>query len=244
MSTDQSDSFVNVSYEEFAKCQIPLYHGPIVSIRIGAETYNVSKTLLCHHSPYFGVMFEGQFKEAADQSAELAEVPGVVSNRSFELLLQWLYLGRFILADESPTDRITAMIELARLADMAEIHDANMDAQIARFIQSTVLDNPPKDNNWRRSPNTNIHHITTEHIAAASHLPKGHPVRLLFARASIDAYLHSEDFRFSNEFHDVPEFAGDLLHELRGALESFKYGRGNSRTYHDPFLGKELPFRE
>jgi hypothetical protein len=100
---------------------MPLYHGPIVRIRPGAETYNVSKTLLCHHSPYFRAMFEGQFKEAGEKSAKLEEVPGVVTNRSFELLLQWLYLGRFILGKESPRDRITAMIELARLADMTEI---------------------------------------------------------------------------------------------------------------------------
>lgn len=62
----------------------------IVITRIGDETYNVSKTLLSHHSPYFRAMFERQFKEAEEQAVELGEIPGVVSNRSFELLLQWL----------------------------------------------------------------------------------------------------------------------------------------------------------
>jgi hypothetical protein len=120
--------------------QLPLYHGPIVRIRIGGQTYNVSKRLLCYHSLYFRRMFEGKSEDANEQSTELKEVHGVVSNRSFELLLQWLYLGRLFLAHEaSSTDEITAMIELARLADMVEIKDTGMDAEIAKYTRETAL---------------------------------------------------------------------------------------------------------
>jgi hypothetical protein len=90
----------------------------------------------------------------------------------------------------------------------------------------------------------NIHHITPGHLHAASYLPKGHSIRLLLAKASIDAYLHSEDFKFSNKIHEVPEFAADLLQELREALKSMEVGRKRTRTYYDSFSKKELPFLE
>ncbi|KAL2845628.1 hypothetical protein BJX68DRAFT_277337 [Aspergillus pseudodeflectus] len=214
---------------------------PVVNIRIGAETYNGSKALLCKHSPYFRGMFEGQFREAEEESAELGDVPGVVSTRSFELLLQWLYLGRFVLVgDESPTDQITATIELARPADMVKISDTTMAQQIALCIRAAVLHNPPLDEILSRSPAADIHCITAEHIEAASRLPKGHLARLLLASASTDAYLNSEDFKFSHEFHDVPESAGDLLQELGGVIKSVGLGRGPWSTFHDPFSGEEL----
>jgi hypothetical protein len=76
----------------------------MVKIKIGPTTHNVSKPLLCSHSPYFAGMFNRKFKEGQEQSAVLEEIEGVVSNQSFRLFLQWLYLGRVILGKESPTD--------------------------------------------------------------------------------------------------------------------------------------------
>ncbi|KAL3475571.1 hypothetical protein BJX99DRAFT_157937 [Aspergillus californicus] len=208
-------------------------------------------------------MFEGNFKETEEQLAELEEIDGVVSNRIFSLLLQWLYLGRFKFAEESPSDRITAMIELARFADMLKIN--GMDPQIVECIRTTVLDNPHQHNNPRggsaRTPDTHIHHMTPEHIDAASRLPKGHLVRLLPAKAAVHAYLHSDNFKFSKETQDVPEFAADLLEVLNVALKSFKYNyttQGLKRrlgaagqqcdelkcTYKDPFTEERRPFRE
>jgi hypothetical protein len=174
----------------------------------------------------------------------MREIDGVVSSRSFQLLLQWLYLGRFNLGKEAPSDRITAMIELARLADMIEIKDVDMDLQIMEYIRATVLDNPPPDDKWSRSPDTNICHMTPDHVEAASHLPQGHLVRLLLAKASIDAYLHSENFRFSNEIQEVTEFAADLLQELRVALKSVELACFTKCTYNDAFSGKKLRFRQ
>jgi hypothetical protein len=49
------------------------------SIKIGPTAYDVSKTLLCSHSPYFAGMFNGKFKEGQEHSAVLEEIEGVVS---------------------------------------------------------------------------------------------------------------------------------------------------------------------
>ncbi|KAL2841265.1 hypothetical protein BJY01DRAFT_249615 [Aspergillus pseudoustus] len=224
LSTGQSESLLSMSYEDFVKFQLPLYHGPIVSIKMELRP----TTLPRHFS-------------ASIRRPELEKLDGVLSTQSFQLLLQWLYLGRFNLGKESPSDRITTMIELARLADMMEIKD--IDAQIAEYIRTTVLDNPsPTGNYWCRSPDDNIYHITPEHVVAASHLPKGHSIRLLLARAAINAYLNSDDFRFSRETQDVPEFAADLLQELRVALKSIECDDNSGRTYHDPFTETKLQF--
>ncbi|KAE8397155.1 hypothetical protein BDV37DRAFT_266429 [Aspergillus pseudonomiae] len=244
MSTGEfAGGLLDLSYEDFTKIQMPLYHGPTVKIKIGAATYDVSKSLICRHSPYFAAMFKGNFKEGEDQSAVLEEVEGVVSNRSFQLLLQWLYLGRVILGKESPAEWISAMIELARLADMLSID--NMESPITEYIQSTILANPPPNNNiCFRDPNTNVHHITPGNVDAASHLPKEHSVRMLLVKAAIDAYLHCDDFKFSEELRNVPDFAADILGELKIALQSVTLGKYTPCHFKDPLSGKELRFLE
>jgi hypothetical protein len=221
---------------------MPLYHGPTVSIKIGATTYNVSKTLLCKHSPYFANMFNGDFREGKEQLADLKEIDGVVSNRSFQLLLQWIYLGRFILDKESPADLISTMIESARLADMLRI--ANVETQIVEQIRATVLANPPPDNAWSRSAETNAHHITPVHVHEATRLPRGHSVRLLVAKAVIDPYLHSDEFKFSDEIRDVPGFAADVLDELKVSLKSVRLEQYTRCYFKDPFSGAEIRFRQ
>ncbi|EFW15376.1 hypothetical protein D8B26_008067 [Coccidioides posadasii str. Silveira] len=141
------------------------------AIKIGPTAYDVSKTLLCSRSPYFAGMFNGKFKEGQEQSAVLEEIEGVVSNRSFRLFLQWLYLGRVILGKESPTDWISVMIEFARLVDMLSIN--NVESQIIEHIRATILDNVPDIYSRDRL----VRHMTRENVYAATHLLKGHSVR-------------------------------------------------------------------
>ncbi|KAB8217300.1 hypothetical protein BDV33DRAFT_177475 [Aspergillus novoparasiticus] len=242
MSTGEcAGGLLDLSYEDFTRTQMPLYHGPTVRIEIGSTTYDVSKALICKHSPYFAAMFDGNFKEGEEQSAVLEEVEGVVSNRSFQLLLQWLYLGRVILGKESPAEWISAMIELARLADMLSID--NMESRITEYIRATILANPPPNNSeWFRNPDTNVQHITPGHVNAASHLPKEHSVRMLLVKAAIDAYLHCDDFKFSEEIRNVPDFAADVLEELKVALQSVRFESYATCYFMDPLSGKELRF--
>lgn len=51
----------------------------------------------------------------------LKEEEDIVSTRSFELLVQWLYVGRVIF-DELPLEEtVTTTIEFVRLADMCKV---------------------------------------------------------------------------------------------------------------------------
>ncbi|KAL4860661.1 hypothetical protein BDV12DRAFT_94060 [Aspergillus spectabilis] len=84
-------------------------------------------------------MFEGNFAEAK-QVATLEEVEGVVSVRSLEALIQWLYLRRIQFDCEGPEDQISATIELVRLADMCNI--TGMESQMAQYIKAILVANP------------------------------------------------------------------------------------------------------
>jgi hypothetical protein len=54
---------------------------------------------VCKQSSYFRATFAGEFQEGVEQSANLTEEDGVVLIRSFQLLVQWLYLGRVIFGE-------------------------------------------------------------------------------------------------------------------------------------------------
>jgi hypothetical protein len=71
---------------------------PQVTIRIGSANveYKLPKALLCKQSSYFAATFEGSFKEGEEQSTALEEDDGVVSTQSFQMLAQWVIIGRFV----------------------------------------------------------------------------------------------------------------------------------------------------
>lgn len=219
--------------------RMPLYHGPTVDIKIGSATYNVSNTILCAQSPYFAAMLSGNFKEAEDQSAELNEIAGVVSNRSFELVLQLLYIGQVNRGAESPPSWISSMIEFARLADMLGI--SNVGSCAANSIRKAISANPPKSS-FAKHYTKNIHLITSVHVEEANHLPQGHPVRKLLAQAVVDAFLSEDTFKFSHQLQTLPFFAADVINEVKAAISSSFIKNGRS-YYKDPFSGKELVLR-
>jgi hypothetical protein len=64
----------------------------------------------------------------------LAEIDGIVSPRSFEMLVQWLYLGRVLFSGAIPKEYITTTIELVRLADMCGV--TGMETQMAEYIKA------------------------------------------------------------------------------------------------------------
>ncbi|KAH6662122.1 hypothetical protein B0J14DRAFT_662947 [Halenospora varia] len=89
-NTNIVKSISDAPFQDFASSILPLYNGPHVSIRIGStspDEFKVPKALLCKQSPYFAATFEGDFKEARDHSTILEEVDGVVTTRSFQMLL-------------------------------------------------------------------------------------------------------------------------------------------------------------
>ncbi|KAJ5244309.1 hypothetical protein N7489_004405 [Penicillium chrysogenum] len=127
------------STEHFTTSTLPLFHGPLVKIRIEPSNreYTVSKTLLCNESPVFSAMFKGNFRESQEETATLQEMDGVVSIQSIEALLQWLYLRtiHFDIDNEFHERHIVAAVELARLAEMYGFTE--IESQITRYIKSS-----------------------------------------------------------------------------------------------------------
>ncbi|TVY22173.1 hypothetical protein LHYA1_G009208, partial [Lachnellula hyalina] len=128
---------------------LPLFSGPQVIIRIGEHgpAYQVSKDILCADSPYFSAMFAaGHFKEGAENAAVLEEIEGVVTPRSFQALVQWLYRGRVAFpASLLPMEEISEILELVRLADMTGVTGID-DAMSERLRLIFASSTPP----WRQ----------------------------------------------------------------------------------------------
>jgi len=119
-NTNAQDGLLDATFEDFATSPLPLYASPQVTIRIGSASheYKLLKALLCKQSPYFAAMFEGTFREGEEQSTTLEEMNGVVTPRSFQILVQWVCLSRVVFRKCAPDVSITTAIEFARLADM------------------------------------------------------------------------------------------------------------------------------
>jgi hypothetical protein len=182
-------------------------------------------------------MFEGSFEEGENQSATMEEIDGVVMPRSFQMLVQWVCLGRVIFGECAPDVSITMAIEFARLADMCRV--TGMESLMAEHIKATILANPaPADNKWSegRPPDTNTHWLTSNHITSGIALPEGHPVRIILVAATVEEYLRRHSYKFEEETSSVPEFSADLHKAVRATLESV------SVSYHriafaDPISG-------
>ncbi|KAJ6126275.1 hypothetical protein N7471_010768 [Penicillium samsonianum] len=227
--------------EEFARSFLPDYHGPCVRIVINSSDreYTVSKTLLCKESAYFAAMFESGFSEGETQSAILEAVDGVVSVQSFEGLLQWLYLGRVTFDSLNPEDRVSAIIEFTRLADMCSI--TGMESQMAQNLKDIFVANPPPDFliALNTCVNTNTRDITSQHIASAANLPAEHPVRCMLATASVEGFLRNENYKFAEETQNYPTFGADLLREVRVVLRGLKIAHHHV-TVEDPISGRDI----
>jgi hypothetical protein len=63
-------------------------------------------------------MFNGDFKEGLEQAVDITEKEVEVSVASFEILLQWLHLGRINVPKLSYEETVTYILEFARTADI------------------------------------------------------------------------------------------------------------------------------
>ncbi|TVY26289.1 hypothetical protein LHYA1_G005796 [Lachnellula hyalina] len=217
-SVKSEERLLDATFNDFATLLLSLYSGPQVTIRIGSESheYKLPKALLCKQSSYFEAMFEGPFKEGKD----------------FEVLVQWICLGRVVFRECAPDIDITTAIEFARLADMCCI--TGIESMMAEHIKAVILTNPaPEDRQYEgwRAPDTHAHCLTSEHIISAVALPEGHPVRAILAAATVEGYLGQRMYKFEKEASSVPEFAFDLLKALRTTTETI---RGKPTTFEDP----------
>jgi hypothetical protein len=215
---------------------LSLYSGPLVTIRIGpsGREYKLSKALLCEQSPYFKATFEGEFQEGHDQATTLEEVDGVVSIRSFELLVQWLYIGQLRFGKLTPSDSITAAIEFVRIADMCGV--TGMEISMAKHIKAVILANL---GSYLIKPYSNTYCMNSDHVVSAACLPDGHPVRKILAAAAVREYLKKDDHMFSKEAREVLNFASDLLEAVKFAIKTSMV-QSNSVLVKDPLRGDQM----
>lgn len=94
--------------------------------------------------------------EGEEQSTTVEEIDDVVSTQSFQMLVQWVCLGRVVFGGSAPEEAITTAIEFTRLADMCGV--TGMESLIAEHIKAIIPANPAPENDmfekWR-TPDTN-----------------------------------------------------------------------------------------
>lgn len=219
---------------------LPLYHGPLIKIRLqpSGKEYMISKDLLCTESPVFLAMFKPGFREFDKQTATIQEMEDVVSEQSIEALIKWLYTRKIESDIKDKEDRISAAIELARLADKYQI--TGMESKVAQDIKEAIcyLDS---QNTKRYVPLDNVTWpwLTSKHIISGTCLPRGHPVRQTLAAACVAGYLGGKNHKFAQEAEDYPNFGADLLREVRVALNAAH--KLNERvSFTDPFDDKVI----
>ncbi|KAJ6190742.1 hypothetical protein N7519_000763 [Penicillium mononematosum] len=223
--------------EHFATSTLPLFHGPLVKIRIEPSNreYTVSKPLLCNESPVFSAMFKGNFRESQEETATLQEMEGVVSIQSIEALIQWLYLRtiNFDIDTRFHELHIVAAVELARLAEMYGI--TKIEPQLAQYVKGRFAKCGYRHKKIRIGravlPDTDDWILGT-------FLRDGHPVRWIMAQALVFWYLRNENEEYPgfDVAQGCPKFGVDLLHEVRLALNTLK--PISSATFKDPITGK------
>jgi hypothetical protein len=184
--------------------------------------------LLCQQSTFFAAAFNGSFQEGEEQFMTLKEEEDIVSTRSFELLVQWLYVGRVIFDELPPEEAVTTTIEFVRLADMFKV--TGMESLMAERIKALIVSKPPLTKARKKKPDTNIHCLTSKHIISGVLLPKGHPVRSILASAAVPGYLACDGYL--SEALEIPDFAVDLLHQVQAAIKSFE-STGSGVTFLD-----------
>lgn len=194
--------------------------GPYIKIHIGpdAPVHTISKNRLCTAFPYFRGMFAGNFKENEDQVVCLEEVVGVLSDKSFTLLLRCLFGAsatstRTYTGDEAVTDSI----ELARLVDMWLIKE--LDDKLVLRIKREIL----HDANLR----------TREHIESACNLPSGNPLRRVFVLAAIQSCMTKDDGLYDLVFQEILAYSTDVLMELQAVVRSISVNTYDVDSYSD-----------
>lgn len=164
----------------------------------------------------------------------MKEEDGVVSVQSFELLVQWMYIGQVILDDLGPFESVAAALAFSRIADMLGV--TGMESQMAEHIKALINgSSAPYDYGF----DSNTYLINSDLIASAVRLPHGHPVRKTLAAASVREYLKGNEHRFATEVEGIPGFSSDLLEAVRNALNTLRKG-SYEVSVTDPISGQQV----
>jgi len=192
----------------------------MVIIRIGStdNQYRFPQALLCAQVPYFFASFKQEhFREGSEQLVTLKEIDGVVSARSFEMLVPWVCFQRLIVKELPPTEAITTLIEFARLTDYLGITD--IASLIAEQMKRIILCKESLEvDEWETPQVESTLYLVFEHLESGINLPKGHAVRRTLASAVVKGFLCRDKKSLFRQCEELPDFAADLLTEMRLAL--------------------------
>jgi hypothetical protein len=183
---------------------------------------------------------EAHFKEGVEQSATMEEIDGVVSTRSFEMLVQWVCLGRIVFEDSLPAEAIALSIEFTRLTDMCKITGA--ESFMAQHIKDIIMADAPLHTVGvysSRDHNANLYAITSQNIESTANLPDRHPVRGIVAKAMVESFLLTDDHKFQKEIHEIPGFAADVLAAIKATLKTTTCGEYYPQ-FREPLSGEVL----
>ncbi|KAE9381241.1 hypothetical protein N431DRAFT_490654 [Stipitochalara longipes BDJ] len=231
MEQPKDSKLRDVSSNDFVGMYLPLYSGPQV------------KALLCKNSRYFAKMLDDPWKEGQVNTVTMDELDGVVSVRSFKLLIQWCYVGRIVVGTATPSEEIEALIEFARLADFCQVEGT--EELVAERIKVVILAHPaPKDTSFPecRHPDTNTYSIMSRAVLWASGLPKDHAVRKMLATAAVEGYLRhaKHEHKFFKETQEIPNFGIDVLNAVKACLSTLSASAYGVVQFTDPISGIEL----
>ncbi|KAH6675539.1 hypothetical protein B0J14DRAFT_586710 [Halenospora varia] len=145
------------------------------------------------------------------------------SNGTFELVVQYLHTGKFILPANirDSVETVTQLLDFAVLTDVLLIPNAHT----AIGERLTSLLKPFTNGN----ANTRLP-LHTEHLANALGLPEGHPIRVLIVQACVFMYLRSihrlQKFKFEKELREIDGFAADMFCEVDKVMRLKGKNRG------------------
>ena len=179
-------------------------------------------------------MFEGKFHESETQTSTMEAVDGVVSEQGFERLVLWLYTRRLPFDTTVPSDRISVIIELARLSDMCGI--AKIQGLLVSLLLKTITANC--DNEERHTK-----HITSEHIRSAAQLPDDNPIFVKLAAIVAAGIVEGGGrSKFEKDSQLYPKFGAAVLLQVASILETLRPNDlFDHSTYIDPiFNGSEF----
>jgi hypothetical protein len=119
-----------------------------------------------------------------------------------------------------------------------------METLMTDHIKAIILANQAPENSQfeqNRDPDTNTYSLESQHFTSAALLPNGHPVRRVLVTAAVEGYVRRDKHKFLEEIREAPNFAVDLLMEVKETLKTVTSGEPKM-TFRDPFSGKTLPF--
>jgi hypothetical protein len=109
----------------------------IIYVGPGKEEFKLSKSLLCHLSPFFRAAFEGEFKEGQEQTMELLDDDVDAFNHVVSYIYRGIFGGEKLhqhqFAGVRPATKLPTVIHLLELSERLQIPDMKV-AALAELV--------------------------------------------------------------------------------------------------------------